>query len=497
MRILGRRFPRVSAQLTLLFLGMAWLLAAALLIGGETTAHGPEMATSLIACNRVTLLVTVYVLSLSNLVHRFAWRYLEGESDPHRFLAHVSFATAAVVLFVLSGNLALLWGGWALGDWALLHLLAHPSPQFWRAAPSRRATRLMILGNLALGGAVAAAFLTDHTFSIAALVARTTASGFFFPLLAFLLVLALMVRSVQFPLHFWLVDTLDAPTPVSALMHAGLVNSGGLLVVKLAPLWNRIPGAFPVLFAIGLVTALFGHQAMAVAPAIKQRLVFSTVSQMGYMVMEAGLGLFPLVIWHLMAHGFYKATSFLHSGELTSPLPAHRHPGAGAWPIGIPALLLAILILVHKAHQAGQSPALWPFLLAFAVEALVAIRLSHSLPRRKGLLVASLGVWSAGYFLATREFSRVLAGVLPPAPSGLVGCDPLMLEVVLGLLLVGRLFSADARTPRLFSASAQRWRDALYRWLLHAGFGGFPNPSALMPRNQPLASNTLRSLQRE
>ena len=129
-----------------------------------------------------------------------------------------------------------------------------------------------------------------------------------------LLVLSIMTKSAQFPFHIWLPGTIEAPTPVSAMLHAGIVNAGGFLVNRLAPLYGLAPTTLYVLFVVGALTALIGASTMLTQPSIKRTLVYSTMGQMGYMVMECGLGAFALAIFHLCAHGLFKATLFLNSG---------------------------------------------------------------------------------------------------------------------------------------------------------------------------------------
>ena len=127
-----------------------------------------------------------------------------------------------------------------------------------------------------------------------------------------------MTKSAQFPFHLWLIGTIEAPTPVSALMHAGIVNAGGFLVNRLAPLFGLAPTTLHLMFVIGCVTALIGATAMLTQTSVKRRLVYSTMGQMGYMVMECGLGAFALAVFHLCAHGLFKATLFLNSGSSSS-----------------------------------------------------------------------------------------------------------------------------------------------------------------------------------
>ena len=123
-----------------------------------------------------------------------------------------------------------------------------------------------------------------------------------------------MSKSAQFPLHMWLPDSLYAPTPVHALLHAGIINAGGFLLARLAPLYALSPATLHLVFAVGMLTALLGSSMMLVQNDIKKTLGYSTIGQMGFMIMECGLGAYGLAIFHLIAHGLFKGTIFLNCG---------------------------------------------------------------------------------------------------------------------------------------------------------------------------------------
>jgi NADH-quinone oxidoreductase subunit L len=131
-----------------------------------------------------------------------------------------------------------------------------------------------------------------------------------------LFLIAAMMKSAIMPFHIWLPYTSEAPTPVSAVMHAGVVNVGGILLNKLAYLLLLTPAVLNIAFVVGLITAVFASIIMLAVSDIKRSLGYSTVGQMGYMIMEVGLGAFSLAIYHLIVHGIFKATLFLESGSL-------------------------------------------------------------------------------------------------------------------------------------------------------------------------------------
>jgi NADH-quinone oxidoreductase subunit L len=166
-----------------------------------------------------------------------------------------------------------------------------------------------------------------------------------------------MSKSAQFPLHIWLPRYLYAPTPVTALLHAGIINAGGFLINRLAPLFGLSSTTLHVAFFIGTLTAILGAAMMLAQNDIKNMLGFSTIGQMGYMVMECGLGAFALAIFHLCAHGLFKATLFLNSGtniqraRTEFKLPGHPsiRETAGfsfmTWATGLVITLLVPLVM--------------------------------------------------------------------------------------------------------------------------------------------------------
>ncbi len=185
-----------------------------------------------------------------------------------------------------------------------------------------------------------------------------------------LLLIGGMSKSAQFPFQIWLTRQLYAPTPVTALLHAGTINALGFVINRLAPLHGFSPTTLHVAFAVGLVTTLVGASMMLVQSDIKRMLGFSTVGQMGYMLMECGLGAFSLAVFHLVAHGLFKATLFLSSGSLinqareepvfpdTPRLPPPRPASWGIWLVGLVTTLLIPLVIILVTHELLHVPLL-------------------------------------------------------------------------------------------------------------------------------------------
>lgn len=270
---------------------------------------------------------------------------------------------------------------------------------------------------------------------------------------AALLALAAMLKSAQFPTHGWLTEVMETPTPVSALLHAGVINAGGFLLIRFADVLLLAPGVLAALVIVGGFTALFGGLVMLTQPAVKTSLAWSTVAQMGFMTFECGLALFPLALLHLVAHSLYKAHAFLSSCGAVEAVVATRRPG----PVAIPnaravlrAFLAALTIFVliglgfGLVHKSPQALALGTILI-FGVAYLLAQGFADAAPGALPLRTATYAVaTSIAYFTLQALAFHITADVLPPTPA------PGPLEwvlIVLALLSFGLVAVLQAMFP--------------------------------------------------
>jgi NAD(P)H-quinone oxidoreductase subunit 5 len=270
-----------------------------------------------------------------------------------------------------------------------------------------------------------------------------------------LLVLAAALKTAAFPLHGWLTEVMEAPTPVSALLHAGIVNAGGFLLIRMAEVVQASPGAMAALVMIGGLTALFGAVVMLTQSAVKTALAWSTVAQMGFMLLQCGLGLWALALLHIVAHALYKAHAFLSSGGAVQAVAAVRRPGPVAVP-GLGAVTRAFLIavLLYAAVAAGftslageKSPQALALgmILVFGVAYLVAQGLADAAPAALTKRAATASAGAAIAYFAFHQIAGALwGGVLPPAPAA--GALEWAL-IVLALLSFGLVAVAQALFP--------------------------------------------------
>ncbi len=160
-----------------------------------------------------------------------------------------------------------------------------------------------------------------------------------------LLVFGAITKSAQFPFHTWLPLTLETPTPVSALMHAGIVNGGGYLMIRMSPLVGEVPWAMTTLAIFGAVTACYASVVMLTQTSVKNFLAYSTIAQMGFMILQCGLGAYPAAMLHIIAHSLYKAYAFLNSGSVIKERGSMRGVNVALLPPSFPKMLACGAVL--------------------------------------------------------------------------------------------------------------------------------------------------------
>lgn len=257
--------------------------------------------------------VAVLVQLLGTVIGSFSSRYLQGEASQPRYVAALAAVLAAVHLLLLADHWAVLIATWAAVGMAMQRLLCfYPDRPFalLAAHKKRLADRLadmLLVSAAALAwnevGAGSFADLWRHLEVGAPSVAMQAS--------AICLALAVVLRTALLPVHGWLMQVMEAPTPVSALLHAGVVNLGGFVLIRFAPLLEAVPAARWLLVVVGLATAMLAGLVMLTRVSIKVRLAWSTAAQMGFMVLECALGLYTLALMHLIGHSLYKAHAFL------------------------------------------------------------------------------------------------------------------------------------------------------------------------------------------
>ena len=444
-------------------LAAACALAAA---GWAALAAGPVDAAG--------HLMTVLIGLLGWVIVRYSRQYLHGEPRQPGYVAALMSTLAAVCVVVLSDHLGVLVGAWIASSLALHQLLVH----YRERTAARIAAHKKFLSNrlseLCLLAALALVWTDAGTLSIVALSAQVEAEGASTALraAAALFAFAAVLRCALLPVHGWLIQVMEAPTPVSALLHAGVVNLGGFVMIRLAALLSDAPFAQVLLVVFGATSAVLAGLVMMTRISIKVRLAWSTCAQMGFMLMQCGLGLYELAMLHLVAHSLYKAHAFLRAGETVADarrhamLPAAREISARARAaLRLVAAPLAIALVAAStfAWQALLAGGATPWIVTLVVGLGLAPLLWQAETRgAAGVLRGAAGVLLlAQLYLAWHH----LFGQLVPAPA--VDADaPLAMFAALamgGLYVLQSwllAFPAGALSRRLHPAAyAGFWLD--------------------------------------
>ena len=324
------RLPRSSVRFSITGAVVTFAVASVLL-GLALTGQAPGEIRfghdwGMLLVDPLASLMAFVVSGISLIVHVYSRRYMAEERGYARFFTLLDLMTAALLLMVTAGDLVTLLIAWHLIGVLLYFLLGHDSTSHTANRYAAWTLLTYRFGDLPLLLAAALLYQAFGTWSLHGIfeqlmAAPDTRTLFDLPLaeaVAGLIALSAFARSAQFLLHTWLPYSMSGPTPVSALMHAGIVNAGGFLINRFAPLFVGTDDVLHWIFIVGLVTAVIGSVLMLAQNDIKKALGYSTMGQMGFMIMECGVGAFSLAVYHLIAHGLFKGTLFLGAGGVIS-----------------------------------------------------------------------------------------------------------------------------------------------------------------------------------
>jgi len=431
----GWRRARFAAGLALAasMASLAWLIG-----GGPAIWRGPALAGAdtgvhfSLRSDALADVMLVLVCFIGWVIAGYSQPYLSGQRGQPRYIRSLMLTLAAVTLLVVSNNLLLLvlaWIGTSLALHALLTFF-DLRPQALIAAHKKflasRLADVCMLGAITLVASQLGTLEIDKAIAAArALPAYSTG----LQMAAVLFVIAALLKCAQLPVHGWLIQVMEAPTPVSALLHAGIVNLGGFLLIRLGTLVADVPVAQALLVGVGGITAVVAAATMMTRISIKVSLAWSTCAQMGFMLMQCGLGLYDLALLHIVAHSLYKAHAFLTAGtaveqnrlqSMTPPLP----PLSGfAW---FTSAIVGVSIVAAAALAWGirpaEAPALWAVsaILALAVVPLLAGPLLRAGGASAVAGVAAAFAVALAYFGLHLLFKQWL-GAPAAANMGLVG----------------------------------------------------------------------------
>lgn len=437
--------------------------AVALLAGADGTAGAAARLARLDALSATMLLL---VAGLGLVVLRYSRTYLDGHPRRDAFLSDLALTVGAVQVLVVAGDLVVLAAAWIGTSLALHRLLVFFPERTQAQLAARKKFVLSRLGDLCLIVAIVILATSIGATSLEAVLAaarQAAASGVVpggLAVAAVLIALAAVIKSAQAPFHVWVPEVMETPTPVSALLHAGIINAGGYLVIRLADLVLLSDPALLLLASFGAATALFGAAVMQAQTGVKVALAWSTIAQMGFMTLQCGLGAFQAAFLHIVAHGLYKAYAFLAAGsvlrEPTAWTEAPPRPVRLAlWLGGAALVVLGGSALVGVDPIAAPGPVLFGLVLAFGLVQLVWHASAGGTDRAalaRGLALAA--AVALGFIIAQTAVALLLAEVVPVAPRWPVAA---VVAAAVGLA-AALLVLAQAELPH--RAADPRWQAA-------------------------------------
>lgn len=427
---------------SLIALVTAGCVAVAVMLNGPMTsaligANGLGLQLRLDALSAVMVLLVSFI---GWVVLRYSRNYMDGDARQGQFMGGLSLTLGAVTLLVLSGNIVQLILAWMLTSLSLHRLL-----MFYGDRPIARlaATKKFLFARVGDVFLIAAGIILFNGFGTGeiAIIAGQIQAGEIpagATWAAVFLAVTALLKSAQFPTHGWLTEVMDAPTPVSALLHAGVINAGGFLVIRFADLFLAAVPAMHLLAIVGGVTAALASLVMLAQTSIKVSLAWSTVAQMGFMLLQCGLGAFSAALLHIVAHSLYKAHAFLGSGSVVDQARAklgHRLALPKASDMGL-AIGVSAVAVIGMGWLFGVTLETKPALVVLG--AILVLGLAHLLAlslgqQARGPLVARAALaalsLSAIYFALQLGTEMLVASVVPE--TGAVGFGTALIMVLM------------------------------------------------------------------
>jgi len=439
--------------------GIAW--AGVATAGVATTlwalfAKSPVVATLTdahwigVRFDALSATILLLVCFLGAIILRFSKNYLAGDAKQGYFFKWMCVTLGAVIALVLAPGLVQFGLAWVATSLGLHKLLIYFPDRLGTLLSARKKMIVSRVGDLCLIAAFSGIYAIYGVQDFGQLFAATQLEGGSlgnYAWIGWLIILGALLKSAQFPFHTWLPDTMGAPTPVSALMHAGIINGGGYLVVRMSPVLVHTPGALHMLAICGAVTAIYASMVMLSQTSVKRALAYSTIAQMGFMLLQCGLGAFHLAVLHLVAHSLYKGHAFLSSGsavETAKKLNAKPHYSrlkpSRIWL----AVGFSMAIVVGLSIAFEVSPSEKPGMLVLSMVVVMALTQLLWTAMRRGqvgiALAGTVGVAgsiAAIYFLLSMVASGMLSSALPEAVH-----SALIFESILAVLMLGFLITS-------------------------------------------------------
>jgi NADH-quinone oxidoreductase subunit L len=390
--------------------------------------------------DQLSICFVLLITGVGSLIHIYSVGYMAEDPDRRRFFAYLNLFLAAMLLLVVADNYLVLYTGWEGVGLASYLLIGFWYQKPTAATAAKKAFVMNRVGDAGLALAIFVIFANFGTLSYSGVFGQAPGAGrAALTAIGLLLLLGACAKSAQVPLQAWLGDAMEGPTPVSALIHAAtMVTAGVYLIVRSNPLYSLAPDARLGVIVVGTVTLLFGAIIGCAKDDIKRALAASTMSQIGYMVLAAGLGPagYAFAIMHLLTHGFFKAGLFLGSGAVIHAMDEEqdmrRYGGLrAALPVTFATFGLGYLAIIGMPPFAGF----------YSKDAIIEAALAAGGTR--GYLLGGAALLGAGItaFYMTRVMLMTFFGEKRWAPEAHPHEAPAVMTWPMILLAVGSVFS--------------------------------------------------------
>jgi len=378
----------------------------------------------------LSTIMFVMISLLAFIIVRFSNNYLDGDNRQGVFIGRLASTISSVMFLVIAGNLLFIFTAWTVTSFTLHNLLVFYRHRKTAIAAARKKFIVGRLSDIFLAVSfilLYSEFGTGNLEIIFTSLSSGGAANAFFDtnveLSAIFLVLAVVFKSAQFPTHGWLVEVMETPTPVSALLHAGLLNAGPFLITRMAFIMHHTIAAPALLILFAGTTAIFASIVFLTQPSIKVSLGYSSAAHMGFSLMMCGMGIYAAAMLHMVAHSFYKAHAFLSSGSAvdqrhSSGIELPKRLGS-PWRIVI-SIAIALTVYVASAFAWGIDPIGEMALMAtgaimvMGLTQLIAPAIDSKGSGRAFLQVTLMAVGVASAFFALEAGSHLLLGTQVP-----------------------------------------------------------------------------------
>ncbi len=425
----------------------------------------------------LSVFMFLIVTGVGFVIHVYSVGYMHDDPEYSRFFAYLNLFIFSMLVLVAAADFFFLIVGWSLVGLASYLLIG-----FWREKTSavlaaRKAFVMNVIGDV---GMVIAAFVIFESFGTLSFIdVFAAAPGMFRPnddtmlLITLLLLVGAFAKSAQLPLHTWLPDAMEGPTPVSALIHAAtMVTAGVYLIARCHVLYELVPYIMYFIAGVGIITAVFAGSMALVQHDIKRVIAYSTMSQLGYMFMAVGIGVYSLGMFHLMTHAFFKALLFLAAGSVIHSLDGEQD-------IRKMGGLQNVMPLTHATFLIGAL-ALAGFPLTSGYFSKEAIILSSYHAEMGNIVFWAIAVLTAGmtaFYIFRIYFYIFVGGLRSPRalPHESPGIMVIPLVVLAGLALLGGLLGpwVDSFLAPVFGRVVEHYHDSVLEAIaLTAGIGG-------------------------